>query len=466
MRKSELIVSMARHYAILNKFLIPGVFAVLLSKVLLCDGRLPQQRQSVKTSLTFSADGCGKTKGCFFKPESCKSAVNKCEYFMTYKPQGSTITFELSSNTKWAAVGFNHKAVMDGTDAIICSLQNGITQVGHYSVKGYQTPSRTTQKIKGLKIEQQSYEDGTIKCRFSREKQDGVMTSDLNNNLFVIFAQGPTGTGGSLREHSWKGHSMSPVNLEEIQSLEASVYDFSLLQIHAVLMVIAWVGFATIGMFIARYMKPVWGEKDLCGNRLWFQVHRAIMVITGLLTVIGVTLAFIYVGGWSKDAGAHPVIGIIVLSITIIQPIAATLRPPPYGERRWMFNWAHRSFGLIALALSVINIFLGSVLPAFHLESSAVYVMIIYLLVLAAVAMFEIYLACKQGKSVREYCVLSKPQEDEVDLTPVSASGTEIDVEKVFKLHTIMFGVLILALSIICVAMLLLITMHVEADDN
>lgn len=29
-----------------------------------------------------------------------------------------------------------------------------------------------------------------------------------------------------------------------------------------------------------------------------------------------------------------------------------------------------------------------------------------------------------------------------------------------------MFGVLILALSIICVAMLLLITMHVKADDN
>lgn len=29
-----------------------------------------------------------------------------------------------------------------------------------------------------------------------------------------------------------------------------------------------------------------------------------------------------------------------------------------------------------------------------------------------------------------------------------------------------MFGVLILALSIICVAMLLLVTMHVEADDN
>ena len=40
-------------------------------------------------------------------------------------------------------------------------------------------------------------------------------------------------------------------------------------------MVIAWVGFATVGMFIARYMRPVWGEKNVCGKRMWFQVsHR------------------------------------------------------------------------------------------------------------------------------------------------------------------------------------------------
>jgi len=40
-------------------------------------------------------------------------------------------------------------------------------------------------------------------------------------------------------------------------------------------MVIAWVGFATVGMFIARFMRPVWGEKNVCGKRKWFQVsHR------------------------------------------------------------------------------------------------------------------------------------------------------------------------------------------------
>lgn len=48
--------------------------------------------------------------------------------------------------------------------------------------------------------------------------------------------------------------------------------EFSL---EAVLMVIAWVGFATVGMFIARYMRPVWGEKNMCGKRVWFQVGHS-----------------------------------------------------------------------------------------------------------------------------------------------------------------------------------------------
>ena len=41
----------------------------------------------------------------------------------------------------------------------------------------------------------------------------------------------------------------------------------------AILMVVAWVGFATIGMFIARFMRTVWGVKEMCGKRIWFQVQ-------------------------------------------------------------------------------------------------------------------------------------------------------------------------------------------------
>ena len=37
-------------------------------------------------------------------------------------------------------------------------------------------------------------------------------------------------------------------------------------------MVIAWVGFASIGIFMARYMKVAFGEKVLWGNKVWFTV--------------------------------------------------------------------------------------------------------------------------------------------------------------------------------------------------
>ena len=68
----------------------------------------------------------------------------------------------------------------------------------------------------------------------------------------------------------------------------------------------------------------------------------------------------------------------------------------------------------IPISFLVINIFLGSVLPVFHLDDSAVYVMIVYLLVLAAVVVFEIYLALVKAKDVSNYRILSKPQDDEV----------------------------------------------------
>lgn len=79
----------------------------------------------------------------------------------------------------------------------------------------------------------------------------------------------------------------------------------------------------------------------------------------------------------------------------------------------------------------MINIFLGSVLPTFHLENSAVYVMIVYLLVLVAVVVFEIYLACMKATDISNYRVLSKPQDDEVELTSAPVSRTQSDIKKV-----------------------------------
>ena len=38
-------------------------------------------------------------------------------------------------------------------------------------------------------------------------------------------------------------------------------------------MVIAWIGFASIGMFIARHMKVLFGQRVLLGTKMWFTVR-------------------------------------------------------------------------------------------------------------------------------------------------------------------------------------------------
>ena len=43
-------------------------------------------------------------------------------------------------------------------------------------------------------------------------------------------------------------------------------------------MVIAWVGFASIGIFMARYMKVVFGEKVLLGTKVWFTVRYCSLI--------------------------------------------------------------------------------------------------------------------------------------------------------------------------------------------
>lgn len=37
-------------------------------------------------------------------------------------------------------------------------------------------------------------------------------------------------------------------------------------------MVVAWIGFATMAIIVARYMKETWGE--LCGKKAWIQVSK------------------------------------------------------------------------------------------------------------------------------------------------------------------------------------------------
>ncbi|VDI18218.1 Hypothetical predicted protein, partial [Mytilus galloprovincialis] len=56
---------------------------------------------------------------------------------------------------------------------------------------------------------------------------------------------------------------------------------------------------------------------------------------------------------------AHPVLGIIVTILCILNPIMSLFRPGPTDKKRPIFNWAHWGVGMVAQILAIITIIFG-----------------------------------------------------------------------------------------------------------
>jgi hypothetical protein len=87
--------------------------------------------------------------------------------------------------------------------------------------------------------------------------------------------------------------------------------------------------------------------------------------MTAGLTFATLGLIFIL---WAHDGkfeiSLHSMFGIFVISFAYLQPVIAFLRPPnevnghPH-PRRWMFNWVHRTIGVLTCLLAVVTVILG-----------------------------------------------------------------------------------------------------------
>ena len=149
----------------------------------------------------------------------------------------------------------------------------------------------------------------------------------------------------------------------------------SLMKAHGILMIFAWILFASTGILIARHFKPTWPENKLCGKPLWFAVHRAVMISVVVFTIIAFILILIYTKGtWVPQSErrefAHSIIGIIIISFAVIQPIMAIFRCKPDAEYRFIFNYAHASVGLSAFILSIVALFLAMFFDQLNFQGS------------------------------------------------------------------------------------------------
>lgn len=76
------------------------------------------------------------------------------------------------------------------------------------------------------------------------------------------------------------------------------------------------------------------------------------MAVTWILTLASFVIIFIHVGGWTKIAQTHGILGTIVTVLCFFQPIGAAFRPSPNHERRYQFNIGHYLIGRITFLLA------------------------------------------------------------------------------------------------------------------
>ncbi|KAF3836483.1 hypothetical protein F7725_029041, partial [Dissostichus mawsoni] len=339
----------------------------------------PPPTSSPPLCLSRSA-GCGLSKSCLRDPVGCHPESDPTCFFLSFvtDQQGGSVTFELSGPAEgYLTFALSLDKWMGNDDVYMCVSDGGsVTISAAYSLgehtlsRRYRYTLRHTDHYRHTVtmmavcftvfcLQQDLWgrawrlADGLIQCRFQRKiilpHAEGRF--NLSQSYFLFLANGRSQQGFIHR------HDRQPLISSNQKEITGPPDDLCgsrsplLIKIHGVLMMTVWMWMVSTAIFIARHYKNVWPEKTLLGQKLWFQLHRTIMVLAVLLTAVAFTLPFIYRMGWSKHAGSHPYIGCTVMVLSLIQLIMGALRPAPDSPRRIIFNWMHLVTGTAGQAL-------------------------------------------------------------------------------------------------------------------
>ncbi|XP_066453488.1 putative ferric-chelate reductase 1 [Eleutherodactylus coqui] len=316
----------------------------------------------------FSSSECGSRKFCVRNPTSCDPQQDPC-FFLSFRKEGDSMLIEMSGPVKgYLAFALSHDQWMGDDDVYLCGIQGQSVKINPGYNTGRTHPDVTTpDKLRDMAWR---IEDGILQCSFRRNLHipDSPKRFPLDGSYYIFIADGDADEDGTLQRHQ-----RQPLVTGRMYNVARSVEDVGgsrsplLMKFHGAMMFIAWMTTVSIGVLVARFFKPVWPESTLCGEKIWFQVHRLLMITTVVLTVAAFVLPFLYRGHWSARAGCHPYLGCVVMALTFLQLLIAISRPQPYSRKRPLFNWTHWATGTVARIVAVAAMFLGMDLPALNL---------------------------------------------------------------------------------------------------
>lgn len=136
---------------------------------------------------------------------------------------------------------------------------------------------------------------------------------------------------------------------------------FTLIQAHGISMILAMMLFCSTGVLFARYGRAIrfGNRRQFLGKAVWFQIHRFLLSITAVLTLLGFFFTLVRSAGkWvdpqvSPIRFAHSVFGGIIVCCTMVQVYLALYRCNPRSRYRYIFDWSHRITGFLVFGLSI-----------------------------------------------------------------------------------------------------------------
>ncbi|XP_059182905.1 putative ferric-chelate reductase 1 [Centropristis striata] len=315
--------------------------------------------ESSALSTPFSSVGCGLSKSCLRDPVGCDPESDPHCFFLSFSTdeEGQSVVFEHSGPADgYLSFALSLDKWMGNDDVYLCVNDGGRVTISPASVSGRTQPELTTEEdLWGLAWR---LADGVIQCRFHRNivLPEAQGRFNLNQSYFLFLAHGRADQGVIYKHHRQPLISTyQKVITGHPEDLLGSRSPL-LIKLHGVLMLTVWMWMVSTAIFITRFYK----QSFLLGQRLWFQLHRTIMVLAVVLTGVAFSLPFIYRKGWSKCAGSHPYIGCTVMALSVIQVIMGFVRPALESPRRIVFRWMHLSTGTVCQILAVACVFLGT----------------------------------------------------------------------------------------------------------
>jgi hypothetical protein len=263
---------------------------------------------------------------------------------------------------------------MNGADMYIgYKNSTGGYTISHRSSSGYNTPSaksvQDAYSIATLSVGTSYVSSGGMSFSFCRPTVSSSSTISANQNyIYAGSSSIPSSidsVSSSFSVHSYMGSYStdytvnSTTNTTETDSgnypiLTTTNYSV-ILTLHGALMWIAWIFCSMSGLFVARYLK---GKLPIH----WFRIHQLLMLCgTGLLTVVGCVLIFLYKTPPHFDS-IHGKIGLAIFVVMICEIILGFVidslydpdrtRPPTHDQVHW---WT----GRILVVLGIVNVQFG-----------------------------------------------------------------------------------------------------------